>query len=491
MRLDHLLQSAQIGFRSTAPHDLVVTDVCDDSRRASPGCLFIARPGPTEDGSKYVADAIARGAAVVVSQAALTDVAVPIVVVSDIVKATARIASAFYGHPARSLRLLGVTGTNGKTTTAYIIQHVLHKLGIRCGLIGTVEIDDGQSRFESELTTPGAIELARLLARMRDNGCKAVAMEASSHALAQGRVDALEFAGAGFTNLTGDHLDFHGTMELYAAAKAILFHSLPATSVAIVNGDDPWSGRMVRDCRARVVRYSIEPTEAVQAIHAGACDVSSSGTRFRLHLQDQQYDLEMPLVGRHNIQNALTALGLCVEAMGVDPTLAVAALRTAAGAPGRLQRVPTVNRNQPSILVDYAHTDDALENVLSALRPLTRGKLLVVFGCGGDRDRTKRPRMLKVAQKLAHAVYVTSDNPRTENANAIIDDILSGKVADSSAEITVEPDRRRAIGRAIEDAGSGDVVLIAGKGHERYQIVGKNRLHFDDVEEAVRVLEEK
>jgi UDP-N-acetylmuramoyl-L-alanyl-D-glutamate--2,6-diaminopimelate ligase len=486
MRLGDLLQHAQLGYRTDASPDLSIEGICDDSRRAKPGDLFIARPGTKDDGSKYAADAVANGATALVTKTPIASLKIPQIVVTDTTVATSKLADAFFGHPTRSLRVLGITGTNGKTTTAYLLRHILARCGAACGLIGTVEIDDGVTRVESDLTTPGAIDLARLFAAMRDNGCAAAAMEVSSHSLAQGRVASVQFTGAGFTNLTGDHLDFHGTMDAYADAKAKLFEMLDESAVAVVNGDDTHAPRMTRDCRGRVVRYSMRSDFA--EYHADHVSVDATGTRFTLHGPSGSHRVAMQLVGLHNIQNALTAAILAIEAMGLPAEEVVNALSDAAGAPGRLERVRT-SGHAPSVLVDYAHTDDALLNVLSALKPLTKGKLRVVFGCGGDRDRTKRPRMFNIARQLAHAVYVTSDNPRTENPDAIIRDILNGVDADTrQTGIVVEADRRKAIRQAIADASPDDVVLIAGKGHEKYQIVGAQRLHFDDVEEAENAL---
>lgn len=489
MRLDELLQQAGIGFRSEAPPNLDITQISDDSRRVGPGTLFIARRGAVADGTRFVRDAVTRGAVAVLSQEALdTDIGVPRLVVSDVVRSTSRIAHAFHGFPARSLKIVGITGTNGKTTTAYLLRHLLNTAGIRCGLIGTVEVDDGKSCVESDVTTPGAIELAWLLARMRDNGCKAVAMESSSHALDQQRDGEITYAAAGFTNLTGDHLDYHKTMENYADAKARLFTSLEPNAVGVVNGDDLWSPRIVEHSKGRIVRYTIEGASQASKLGAyRATDISidALGTRFALHGPAASANVAMELVGRHNIQNAMTAATIAIEAFGLDVQKVADSLRSAHGAPGRLQTVRNPLKPKVSILVDYAHTDDALENVLKALRPLTRGRLRVVFGCGGDRDRTKRPRMAAIANRLGDAVYVTSDNPRTEDPNKIIDDILSGLPADERKTVVVEPDRRAAIYRAIGDADEQDVVLIAGKGHEKYQIVNGSRLHFDDVEEAL------
>ena len=306
---------------------------------------------------------------------------------------------------------LAVTGTNGKTTTAYLVRHLLSKLGLRCGMIGTVEIDDGRTRREASMTTPAACELAELLASMRDKGCRAAVMEASSHALDQGRVAGVPFVGAAFTNLTGDHLDYHKTMENYAAAKARLFASLDPEAVAVINAQ----GRVFAadDRRLRRPDHPLWFRREGGLSGEEVCRPPPTGREFILHTPDGREPVQMHLIGKHNIENVLAAAALVGEAFGASVQQIAAALRDAQGAPGRLQ---AVRCGQPfAVLVDYAHTDDALENVLSALRPLTRGKLRVLFGCGGDRDRTKRPRMARTAEKLADAIYVTSDNPRTED----------------------------------------------------------------------------
>jgi UDP-N-acetylmuramoyl-L-alanyl-D-glutamate--2,6-diaminopimelate ligase len=308
-------------------------------------------------------------------------------------------------------------------------------------------------------------------------------MEVSSHALDQGRVAGVPFAGAAFTNLTGDHLDYHKTMENYAAAKAELFAGLDSAAVAVVNAADKWYPRMLADCQARVIRFGFNKSADYVARDA---TYSAQGTTFVLHTPDGRADVTMPLVGKHNVENALAAAALAGEIFGLSVNQLATGLRDAQGAPGRLQ---AVRLGQPfAVLVDYAHTDDALDNVLSALRPLTRGKLRVVFGCGGDRDRTKRPRMAKTAEKWADAIYVTSDNPRTEEPNDILREIVTGFTPDGSGKTVVEVDRRKAIELAVFDAKPNDVVLIAGKGHENYQIVGSDKHHFDDVEEASRVI---
>ena len=461
-----------------------VTGITEDSRKVLPGYVFVARSGTKTDGSQFLADAAAKGALAAIVTAPIGSVAIPQIVHADPATAASVLANAFFGYPSRQMPVFGVTGTNGKTTTAYIVRHMLSHFGKKAGLIGTVEIDDGARRYESDMTTPSAIDVARLLGTMQSNGCAAAAMEASSHALHQGRVGAVRFAAAAFTNLTGDHLDYHGTMENYAAAKARLFEQLDGKAVAVVSGYCQWTPRIIRDCKARVVRFGYDTT-----FHYAATDVSitASGTNFTLHTPRGSAPLHMPLIGKHNIENALAAIGMVGEVFGLTAAQLAEAMNDCHGAPGRLQ---VVRCGQDfAALVDYAHTDDALENVLTALRPLTTGKLRVIFGCGGDRDRTKRPRMARVAAKLADVVYVTSDNPRTENPQAILDEVTTGFTpADKPKLACVEADRRTAIQKAVTDCGTGDVLLIAGKGHENYQILGTTKHHFDDVEEAATAI---
>jgi UDP-N-acetylmuramoyl-L-alanyl-D-glutamate--2,6-diaminopimelate ligase len=497
MRLYTLLSSAfGPADYSTLP-DLEITGISEDSRKIGPGNLFVARGGAKADGRRFVADAAAHGAAAVVAAEIIPDAPIPQWVVADTRSAASRLAQVFYDAPSARIKVLGITGTNGKTTTTYLLRDLLASVGLKCGLIGTVQIDDGASRVQAAMTTPGGIEVARLISAMGDNGCAACAIEVSSHALDQGRVAGVKFAGAAFTNLTGDHLDYHGTMENYSAAKARLFASLASDRVAVVNADDLWSGRMLAGCAARAVRFGFSESADYRARDVS---VTSEGSRFVLVGRDGEAQVITRLIGRHNIANALTAAALAAEVFGLTVHQIAAGLKNAAGAPGRLQ--PVQAGQEFGVFVDYAHTDDGLENVLSALRPLTRGKLRVVFGCGGDRDRTKRPRMARVAERLADVIYLTSDNPRTENPVRIIEEIISGFSADVVMSGTeagyrgttrgkaaiVEQDRRRAIQRAMADAVRGDVVLLAGKGHEKDQIVGNQKLHFDDVEEATSAL---
>ncbi len=483
MRLHALLRYHQPPLDLSDLPDPSISGVSEDSRRVRAGDLFIARPGTQQDGAKFARDAEQRGAAAVITQLPIDGISIPQIIVPNAAIAASVLAHAFHGNPSHDLSVIGVTGTNGKTTVTYLIRHVLQHLNRKCGMIGTVEIDDGARQIESTMTTPGAIEVAELLAAMKHHRCRACAIESSSHALDQHRTAGIRYAGAGFTNLTGDHLDYHKTMESYAAAKARLFAQLPADAVAAVNADDPHHRRMIRDCDARIVTFGIKSDADYRAVDYA---VTMHGTSFILNAPDGKTEVALKLIGRHNIENALCAIALCCEVFGLTIHQVAGALRNATGAPGRLE---SVSLGQPfAVLVDYAHTDDALGNVLTALRPLAKNKLRVVFGCGGDRDRTKRPRMARVAEQIADAIYVTSDNPRTENPQSILGEIVAGFSIENRTEIVVEPDRRTAIEQAIGDAQSGDIVLIAGKGHENYQIVGQTKHHFDDVEEATRAV---
>ena len=489
MKLSTLIQSTDASRLSTEL-DPDIWNLAEDSRKVRPGACFFARAGTKADGRAFIADAIARGAVAIVAAAGSPKPedlpsTVAWVEVPDTALAAAQIAERFHGLPSRTLELVGVTGTNGKTTIAYLVQQLLAAASVRTGLIGTVEIDDGASRVPSMLTTPPALELSELFARMLDHGCRAVAMEVSSHSLDQKRVAGLRFRTAIFTNLTGDHLDYHGTMDNYAAAKSKLFSMLDGEGAAIINIDDLWHGAIEAAARAsgaRVLRVSLKDASAdclgtVHRMGISSMDVSFRGPWGLI-------ELTLPLVGRHNAMNALQAAA-AAWTRGVDAERLGRALATCSAPPGRLQPV-SVGGVGFSVLVDYAHSDDALANVLGALRPTVPqgGRLRVIFGCGGDRDRTKRPRMAKVACEGADDVIVTSDNPRTENPDAIIAEILTGVPDAARSRVSVEPDRARAIAQAVSSAREGDVILIAGKGHEDYQIIGTEKRKFDDSREA-------
>lgn len=465
-------------------HDeLAISGVFDDSRKVIPGSMFVAMRGSAADGRAFVADAVARGASVIVGEGVSPVSGVVAFDVHDARLAIAQVAARWFdGRSPTSLglKLLGVTGTNGKTTTAHMTREILRAAGQKCALLGTVQIDLCGRSFSAEMTTPGPLDLLSYLREAADHGATAAAFEVSSHALDQRRADGLEFCAAAFTNLTQDHLDYHGTMENYAAAKARLFEMLPPGATAIVNGDDAWSERIARDCKARVLRYSIGDRGDIRA---SVTRDSVSGTLYRMTIGGRELALENAIVGRHNVYNALAAAGLAL-ASGAPIAAIERGLNSLRNVPGRLQRVPL--QRPFEVFVDYAHTDDAIRNVASVLRPLTRGRLIIVFGCGGDRDKTKRPKMARAAAEFGDVIIVTSDNPRTEDPARIIDDILPGFDAAARGRVTVEVDRRKAIERTISGAGDGDVVLIAGKGHEDYQIIGREKTHFDDVEVAIQ-----
>ena len=478
MRIAALVRDLPVSV-TTGDAELDILDITEDSRTVIPGAMFIARCGLVQDGRRYIHDAIARGAAAILSNAPAIELpeSVAMLVSSDVPTTSAVMAERLCGRPTSSLELVGITGTNGKTTTAYLLRHLLNRAGRRCGLIGTVAIDDGSGERVSELTTPPAIELSRIFQRMVSHGCDSAVMEVSSHALCQGRVAGLHFEGAVFTNLSGDHLDYHGSMEAYADAKAQLFSLLGPDAFAVVNNEDVMSGRMVRDCRARVIRTSIAGGGEAQAVIRG---LTAEGASLVLEGPWGSFAVHLPIIGAHNVSNALQAV-VAAHMVGLGALSLRDGLSSVTAPPGRLESVSRPE-DPCSVLVDYAHTDAALDNVCRAVRPLVPGgrRLIVVFGCGGDRDRTKRPRMASIACTFGDIVIVTSDNPRTEPPEEIIDEIMCGIPANTKAQVERESDRARAIHLAIELAGDGDIVLIAGKGHEDYQIIGRTKHSFDD-----------
>ncbi len=486
-RLDALL--AALGEVESVQGDAakIVSGLHDDSRRVQRGGVFFALRGAQEDGRRFIDDAVQRGAAAVVGEGLGPLDGVTVVNVRDPRAALARMAYRWHDVDARGgkrLTLLAVTGTNGKSTTTYMAAAILRAAGIRCGMFGTVQYDLCSRTTTSGMTTPGPLELAAYLRECADAGARAAVMEVSSHALDQRRTAGLDFSAAAFTNLSQDHLDYHGTMESYRDAKARLFDELGETALAVVNRDDPQHEAMIRRTRAKVTTFGIDsPAELTARVTRD----SITGTVFRMKLRGADLVLENALVGRHNVYNALAAAGLAL-ALDVEPRAIETGLTSVRNIPGRLQRI--MCREGVEVFVDYAHTDDALRNVLSVLRPLTRQRLIAVFGCGGDRDRAKRPKMARAVAEFADAIIVTSDNPRTEDPRRIIDDILPGFEAGDRGRVVVEPDRRLAIRAALAGSSRGDVILIAGKGHEDYQIIGTQRHHFDDVEVALQAASE-
>jgi UDP-N-acetylmuramoyl-L-alanyl-D-glutamate--2,6-diaminopimelate ligase len=465
--------------------DTIVTDVDQDSRSVGRGALFAARHGGKTDGLRYVDAAIARGAVAVMADAsaAVPPLTCPLLRVRDVARALPFAAEAVHGHPSRSLRLVGITGTNGKTTTSWLVQRALEALGERCARLGTLGFElDGQTD-ETHLTTPEADGISRALALTCRRGAKFAVMEVSSVALATSRVEALAFEVAAFSNLTHDHLDFHGTFEAYRAAKVRLFRDL-RPGAAVLNVDDELGRWLAEETDARVLRVGTDES----------CDVSGAGLRAMptgvagtVVVRGERLELSTRLVGRHNAENLMLALGILVS-LGVDAAAAAQALERVAAAPGRLERCDGPG-DDCVVLVDYAHTPDALERVLDALSP-GAGRLICVFGCGGDRDPKKREPMGRAAGKGAAYSILTNDNPRSESPEAIAAMVELG-LREVGASYEIILDRQRAIERAVSLAAPGDVVLIAGKGHETYQLIGGQTLPFDDRREARLALERR
>ncbi|MBK1835303.1 UDP-N-acetylmuramoyl-L-alanyl-D-glutamate--2,6-diaminopimelate ligase [Roseibacillus ishigakijimensis] len=472
--------------RITGPSEGVVGAVIDDSRQATPGCLFVAVKGAASDGHSYIPAVMAAGASVIVAEEKpREDFTGTWIQVSDSRRALAALADLQAGSPSADLNLIGITGTNGKTTIAYLVHGILNKLRRRTGMIGTIQVDDGSQVRPATHTTPGAIELQKMLARMRDNGCHGVAMEVSSHGLEQGRVVGIDFQVGVFTNLTQDHLDYHGSMENYFAAKKLLFTSLAAHGskrVAVVNGDDRYGAELLKDFEGRLKLVSYGFGNSCQ-FRAGRIKQSTKGTEFQLEARGRSYLVRMPLIGRFNVLNALAALA-AVDAVGVTLRDAITALRDFTGVPGRLELAGSING--AAVFVDYAHTPDAIQNVCRTLRELEPTRLITIFGCGGDRDRGKRAPMARAAEKESDFCIVTSDNPRSEEPEAIIKEVEKGFVGSAHGSIL---DRRAAIRTAIEQARAGDVILVAGKGHEDYQIFKDQTVTFDDRVEVRKAIE--
>ena len=467
--------------------DVVVTDVQQDSRAITGGELFVSRPGSLDAArrARFLADAAALGARAVLREAGAAEpCSLPrLEVPEEALRAAIGVAaSAVHGHPSFALEVLAVTGTNGKTTSTALVADALDRLEKPCALIGTVGARLGAVARPTTHTTPEGDELARLLAWAHDQGAACVAMEASSHALEQRRLAGTRVHAAGFTNLTHDHLDYHATMEAYFEAKRRLFVDLsPGTSVVAV--DDPWGARLAAELGSSAFRVSVAPGRPAE-LATRTVSFSARGIEATLDVMGEVVHLRTGLLGAHNLQNLLVAFGLLLS-VGVSARDAAGALGHARSVRGRLERASSLE-DEPLVLVDYAHTPDALERVLVTLRPLTRGRLICVFGCGGDRDVTKRPRMGDVVSRFADVAVVTSDNPRTEDASAIVSQILEGM--GEHAVRHVEVDRAQAIAWAVADAKSVDTVLIAGKGHEDYQIIGTEKRPFDDLVEAQQAL---
>ena len=483
MRLDELLRDVEVVAIDGA-RDVAIAEVRDDSRAVGRGDLFVATRGQTVDGHQFLQAAAARGAAALVVE---DDVPAPAGVVRVRVRSSTRalaeIAANRWGRPAEALTMIAVTGTNGKTTTTFLAEALARAAGGEPGVLGTVSYRYRDVVRAAPFTTPTPLVLHATLAEMRAAGVTHVAMEASSHALALGRLHGLGFAVAAFTNLTQDHLDFHGTMAAYAAAKAGLFSEhLRPDGVGVINLDNEYGAEMRAAVRGRALTVSTRQAADVRVTRA---EQTVDGIVAEVETPVGPLTLRSPLIGAFNLENLAVGVGIGVG-LDMAPEAIARGLAAVRGVPGRLERV--ANDRGFGVFVDYAHTPDALERVMAALRPVTRGRLIVVFGCGGDRDKTKRPKMGHAVARDADLPIVTSDNPRTEAPQAIIDMIVDGVRKVRQDGFVVEADRRRAIGAAIAAARPGDVVLIAGKGHEDYQIVGTTKHHFDDREEAAAAL---
>lgn len=467
--------------------DLDIRSICFDSRRVTPGALYVALRGEQTDGHRFIHEAIERGAAATLTEERVDQSRATNIVVKNSRSAMADLAAEFYHHPSQKMKMIGITGTNGKTTTTFLVKHILDKAHLRCAVIGTIRCEIGDRILPATNTTPEAPVLQELLSQARAASCKAVAMEVSSHALAQERTRGVTFNVGALTNLTQDHLDYHGSMENYFAAKSLLFSNMaaqPKKGAAVVNTDDIYGSRLAET-------FSKELSVATFGVNARADFRASNiksdfnGTSFQLDARQRSFLVRLPLIGRFNVYNALTAIAAAV-AVGVDLRTAATSLADAPFVPGRLEVVPS--KRKFKVFVDYAHTDDALLNVIRTLRELSPARLIVVFGCGGDRDRAKRPKMGAVVDQHADFSIVTSDNPRKEDPEEIIKDILQGMRA-ANHEVVI--DRKAAIQRAISLAEPRDIVLIAGKGHETYQIFADHTIPFDDVSVARTAIESK
>jgi UDP-N-acetylmuramoyl-L-alanyl-D-glutamate--2,6-diaminopimelate ligase len=473
----------------TPPAD--IRAIRDDSRTVGPGDCFVAVPGLRQDARRFVPEALRRGATLLVTeQPALPDLQIAQILVPSARAALGRIADAYYQHPSRRLTIVGITGTNGKTTTSYLVEALLRARGVRTGVLGTIQYRVGDRSLPAGHTTPDALALHAMLASMYTDGVRGVSMEVSSHALALSRVDEVAFDVGVFTNLTQDHLDFHTTFDQYRRAKRRLFEllerSIKPGRTAVVNSDDPAGAEMTRGLALPVVTFGLRSPAAVRA---GDWRSSLDGIRLTASTPAGALELRSPLIGEHNVMNVLGAVATGL-ALGLSLDAIAGSLAGVGAVPGRFEQV---SAGQPFlVVVDYAHTPDALERVLGTARKLTRGRLGVVFGCGGDRDRSKRPLMGAIAARQADRVWVTSDNPRSERPEAIIEAIVAGvSGADATARVLREADRRAAIAGALGWAGAGDTVVIAGKGHETYQIVGTAVLPFDDRDVARQILRER
>lgn len=465
--------------------DINIDKMTIDSRKAGEGVLFIAMVGMSVDGHKFIPSAYEKGTRAVVTEHTIDNIPkdMTVIQVDNARDALAVMAGNFYNYPSRQLNMIGVTGTNGKTSTTYFIESVLSYIKRKTAVIGTVEIRIGGQKREIDFatsTTPDTIELNQMLRIMADEGCDDVVMEVSSHSLELKKVKGIDFKVGVFTNLTQDHLDFHKTMDNYCAAKAKLFKMCQQ---GVVNADDKWADQIIKDATCNIITYSIDKPSDLQAKDI---EYLMDRVHFTVNIKGEDVRFELKVPGRFSVYNALSAIGAML-AMGVSVEDIKAGINNIKGVPGRIQNIP--NDKGFNVIVDYAHTPDGLENIINSVREFTKGRVITVFGCGGDRDRTKRPVMGKIVAELSDIAVVTSDNPRSEKPEDILAEIETGvKPVTDKYEMIV--DRKEAIKRAVEIAEKGDSVIIAGKGHENYQILGDKTIHFDDAEVAKEILGE-
>ena len=480
MKLRELLRDIPV-LECTADPELDIQNVCYDSRKVTEESLFVAVSGFASDGNRFIPMALSKGAVAVVT-AKKPEGEVPYVLVESDRMALALLGCNFYGHPARSMTMVGVTGTNGKTSTTLLLKQVLEKtIGAKVGLIGTMANMVGEEVIPTERTTPESFELQGLFARMRDAGCTHVVMEVSSHAITLERIGGTHFDIAAFTNLTEDHLDFHKTMDAYCDAKADLFRRCDK---AVINVDDSYADRMLSAAGCPVLTTSVAQPAG---LYASDLELLSEGISFRAHCGEESAQVHLPIPGKFTVYNALTVLGIARQ-LGIPLEGAADALKTAQGVKGRVEVVPTPGMPY-SVLIDYAHTPDGLENVLSSVKDFCKGRLIAVFGCGGDRDPMKRPIMGRIGVQLSDLAVITSDNPRTEDPMRILDDILKGVKKEHGEYIVIE-DRRAAIRYAMDIAKKDDIIVLAGKGHETYQEINGKKYHLDEREEVAAHLQE-
>ena len=478
MKLKNLLKDVNV-LKMNAAEDLEITGVAYDSRKVTEGSLFVAVTGFATDGNRFIPMALQKGAKVVITAKEPAE-EIPYVLVDSDRLALAQISANFYDRPGQKMKLIGVTGTNGKTSSTLLLKHVLEQvLGAKVGLMGTMENMIGDVSIPTERTTPESMELQQLLAQMCEAGCTHAIMEVSSHAIALDRVGGLHYTVGAFTNLTEDHLDFHKDMEDYCDTKAQLFSRC---DLGVANADDPWFGRMCANATCAMLTTSVK-TEA--DLYARDLELLSDGISFTAVYGDQQVQVTLPIPGKFTVYNALTVLGMALQ-LGITLQQAADALKTAQGVKGRVEVVPTPGKDY-TILVDYAHTPDGLENVLSSVRGFCKGRLIAVFGCGGDRDPIKRPIMGRIGAELADIAIITSDNPRTEEPAAIIRDIVAGISSEKTYEVV--ENRVQAIHHAMDIAKKHDIIVLAGKGHETYQEICGVKHHMDEREIVADYLE--